>query len=59
MSEVIDEEYFALLLSRLKLNGIRERLDAVLEQAGKEGISYRELVYRLRSEEHTSELQSR
>lgn len=51
MSEVIDEEYFALLLSRLKLNGIRERLDAVLEQAGKEGISYRELVYRLCREE--------
>ena len=38
MSEVIDEDYFQLLLSRLKLNGIRERLDAILEQASKEEI---------------------
>ena len=51
MSEVIDEDYFQLLLSRLKLNGIRERLDAILEQASKEEISYRELVYRLCREE--------
>lgn len=51
MSEVIDEDYFQLLLARLKLNGIRERLDAILEQAAKEAISYRELVYRLCREE--------
>jgi DNA replication protein DnaC len=51
MSEVIDEDYFQLLLTRLKLNGIRERLDAILEQAAKEEISYRELVYRLCREE--------
>ena len=51
MSEVIDEEHFASLLSRLKLNGIRERLDAILEMAAREKISYRELVYRLCREE--------
>ena len=51
MSEIIDEEHFLSLLSRLKLNGIRERLDAILEAAAKEKVSYRELVYRLCCEE--------
>ena len=41
MSEIIDEEHFLSLLSRLKLNGIRERLDAILEAAAKEKVSYR------------------
>jgi DNA replication protein DnaC len=51
VSEIIDEDYFSSLLSRLKLNGIRARLDAILEAAAKEEISYRELVYRLCREE--------
>ena len=51
MREIIDEEHFLSLLSRLKLNGIRERLDAILEAAAKEKVSYRELVYRLCREE--------
>ena len=47
MGLVIDEEHFSRLLERLKLNGIRCRLDAVLEEAAKEGWSYREVLYRL------------
>ena len=46
MSVVIDEEHFSRLLERFKLNGIRSRLDALLEEAAKEGLSYREVLYR-------------
>ena len=36
MALVIDEEHFSRLLERLKLNGIRNRLDALLDEAAKE-----------------------
>jgi DNA replication protein DnaC len=51
MSEVIDEDRFNSLLGRLKLTGIRDRLDSLLDAASKEKLTYRELVYRLCCEE--------
>jgi DNA replication protein DnaC len=51
MSEIIDEEHLASLLNRLKLTGIRDNLDSLLDGASKENLSYRELVYRLCCEE--------
>lgn len=36
MSQVIDEEHFMALLGRLKLTGLRERLDSLLDEASKE-----------------------
>ena len=47
MGLVIDEDHFSRLLERLKLNGIRARLDVLLDEAAKEGLSYREVLYRL------------
>lgn len=51
MSKVIDEEHFMSLLGRLKLTGIRENLDTLLDAASREGLSYREVLYRLCWEE--------
>lgn len=51
MSKVIDEEHFMSLLGRLKLTGIRENLDTLLDAASREGLSYREVLYRLCCEE--------
>lgn len=51
MSRVIDEEHFMTLLGRLKLTGLRERLDSLLDEASKAELSYRELLYRLCCEE--------
>ena len=51
MSVLIDDEHFASLLTRLKLTGIRECLDNLLEAASKENLSYRELLYSLCCEE--------
>ena len=39
------------LLGRLKLTGIRENLDTLLDAASREGLSYREVLYRLCCEE--------
>ncbi|GHT02554.1 hypothetical protein AGMMS50276_32520 [Synergistales bacterium] len=51
MSQIIDEQYFSSMLGRLKLTGIRDNLDNLLDVASKEKLSYRELVYRLCCEE--------
>jgi DNA replication protein DnaC len=51
MSVLIDEDRFAALLGRLQLTGIRDNLDNLLEEASKENLNYRELVYRLCVEE--------
>ncbi|GHV33176.1 hypothetical protein FACS1894187_00740 [Synergistales bacterium] len=51
MSQIIDEQYFSSTLGRLKLTGIRDNLDNLLDVASKEKLSYRELVYRLCCEE--------
>ena len=48
---VIDEERLSGLLTRLKLTGIRDNLDSLLDAASREQLSYRELVYRLCDEE--------
>jgi len=47
----VDEEHLMKQLSRLKLTALRENLDNLLEEASKEEMSYRELVYFLCSEE--------
>jgi hypothetical protein len=49
--QVIDEQYFSSMLGRLKLIGIRDNLDNLLDAASKEKLSYRELVYKLCCEE--------
>lgn len=47
----MDEEHFERLLTRLKLTGIRDHLDNLLDAASKEKMGYRELLYRLCCEE--------
>jgi DNA replication protein DnaC len=43
----IDEEHFASLLKRLRLTAWSENLDNLLEEASREKLNYRELVYLL------------
>ncbi|GHV38901.1 hypothetical protein FACS1894187_18240 [Synergistales bacterium] len=51
MKQFIDEEHLMKLLTRLKLTSLKENLDNLLDEASKEGLSYRELVYLLCREE--------
>lgn len=51
MCVLIDEEHFESLLSRLKLTGIRDNLDNLLDAASKKEMGYRELLYTLCCEE--------
>ncbi len=51
MCVLIDEEHFASLLTRLKLTGIRDNLDNLLDGASKKEMGYRELIYTLCREE--------
>lgn len=51
MCILIDEERFENLLTRLKLTGIRDNLDNLLDEASKKDMDYRELLYMLCSEE--------
>lgn len=51
MRVLIDEEHFESLLTRLKLTGIRDNLDNLLDMASKQEMSYRQLLYMLCCEE--------
>ena len=51
MCVLIDEEHFESLLTRLKLTGIRDNLDNLLDAASKKEMGYRELLYTLCCEE--------
>lgn len=47
----VDEEHLGNLLKRLQLTKLRENLDNLLDQASREELSYREVVYLLCKEE--------
>ena len=47
----VDDDHLYSLLTRLKLIGIRDRIDSLLDEASTQELSYRELLYHLCREE--------